>query len=235
MSTIGIATVRKTALVESVVAQLERLLGDGAWSVGQRLPSEQRLADELGVGRSTVREAVRVLVSQGLVQPRQGAGTFVRAREPRAGDLPARLRRAGVLEVYEVRHGLEVQAARLAAARRSDTDLRQMDDALARRRRARSAGRHRAFVDADLDFHRTVVAAAGNPVLGELFDVFADALRAALLDLAADPGYAEDTHAHHVALGEAIRAGDAAAAAAATEGHLCGTEAALRRLVEDRG
>ncbi|WNV77215.1 FadR/GntR family transcriptional regulator [Geodermatophilus sp. DSM 44513] len=231
----GLAVVHRTALVESVVAQLERQLGDGAWSVGERLPAEHRLAEELGVGRSTVREAVRVLLSRGLVESRQGAGTFVRAREPRAEDLPARLRRAGVLEVYEVRHGLEVQAARLAAARRTEADVRRMDDALARRRRARAAGRPQAFVDADLDFHRAVVAAAGNPVLQELFDAFTAALRAALLDLVADPGYAEDTHALHVALGEAIRRGEPAAAAAATEAHLCGTEAALRRLAEDRG
>jgi DNA-binding FadR family transcriptional regulator len=140
-----------------------------------------------------------------------------------------------VLEVYEVRHGLEVQAARLAAARRTEADVRRMGDALGRRRRARTAGRHRAFVDADLDFYRAVVVAAGNPVLSELFDAFTDALRGALLDLVADSGYAEDTHTHQVALAESTRRGVPDAAAGATEAHLCGTEAALRRLVDDRG
>lgn len=202
----------------------------GAWVPGDRLPTEIQLAQLLGVGRSTVREAVRALVSSGMLESRQGSGTFVRPRAPRWGDLSARLRRAGVLEVYEVRHGLELHAARLAATRRTEEDLRCLDAALARRRRARSAGRIAAFVDADLDFHRGVIAATHNPVLVELFDTFLDVLRVTLVDLAEDPALRRDTHPEHLALAAAIRGENPEAAVAATVEHLSGTEQALVRL-----
>lgn len=226
------AIARRTVLVDQVIRQLEQQVRSGAWEVGERLPAEQRLAEQLGVGRSTVREAVRALASSGLVESRQGAGTFVRARAPRTTDLAARLRRAGVLEVYEVRHGLELQAARLAAVRRTGDDVDRLDAALVRRRRARAAGRAGAFIDADLDFHRGVIAAARNPVLTDLFDVFLDALRAALIDLTEDPELGHDTHPQHVALAAAIRRGDPEAAAAATLEHLQGTQAVLGRLLQ---
>lgn len=229
----GLVVARRTVLVDEVVRQLEQQVGTGVWRVGDRLPAEQQLAEQLGVGRSTVREAVRALVGSGLVETRQGAGTFVRARAPRTDDLPGRLRRAGVLEVYEVRHGLELQAARLAAQRRTQADVDALSAALARRKRARAAGRTGAFIDADIDFHRGVVAAAGNQVLTDLFEVFLDALRAALTNLVQDPELSQDTHPAHVALAEAIRRGDPEAAAAATAEHLGATEAAVRRLLEE--
>ena len=228
----GLAVARRTVLVDQVIGELERQVHSGSWALGERVPSETQLAKELGVGRSTVREAVRALISSGLLESRQGAGTFVRARVPRSADLSARLRRAGVLEVYEVRHGLELLAARLAAARRTDDDLLRLEAALTRRRRARSAGRIKAFVDADLDFHRGVIAAAHNPVLTDLFDTFLDVLRGALLDLAGDPVLRQDTHPQHVALAEAIRRGDQEAAAAATADHLHSTQERLSRLLE---
>jgi len=226
-----IVPVRRVALVEQVADELARKLQSGTWVPGDRLPTEVHLAQLLGVGRSTVREAVRALVSNGMLESRQGSGTFVRSCAPRSGDLSARLRRAGVLEVYEVRHGLELHAARLAATRRTEEDLQCLDAALTRRRRARAAGRIAAFVDADLDFHRGVIAAAHNPVLTELFDTFLDVLRAALVDLAEDPELRQDTHPQHSALTTAIRGGDPDAAVAATVEHLSGTEQALARLV----
>lgn len=230
----GLAAVRRRDLVGKVIGELESQVLSGTWTVGERVPSEHQLAADLGVGRSTVREGVRVLVSSGLLESRQGGGTFVRARVPRSADLSARLRRAGVLEVCEVRHGLELQAARLAAARRTDEDLLRLEAALARRRRARSAGRVTAFVDADLDFHRGVIAAAHNPVLTDLFDAFLDVLRGALLDLAADPALRQDTHPQHVQLAQGIRRADEKAAVAATADHLYRTEEMLSRPLERR-
>ena len=106
-------------LVEQAAARLREQIAAGEWPVGSRLPGETTLAASLGVGRSTVREALRALAGQGLVRPRQGAGVFVTATEP-AADLGTRLRRAAVADVYEVRMMVETQAARLAAARRTD-------------------------------------------------------------------------------------------------------------------
>ncbi len=147
----------------------------------------------------------------------QGAGTFVASTSPLTS-LDRRLRRAGVAEVYEVRMALELQAARLAAARRTDADLVALQAALAGRAAATSAVE---FVDADLVFHHAVIAAAHNPVLTDLFAHFTTALRAALLDLNADTALrtptdrAAATDAHYD-LAAAIAAGDDTAAVDAT-------------------
>jgi GntR family transcriptional regulator, transcriptional repressor for pyruvate dehydrogenase complex len=213
---VSFSPLRRTILVEQAISALQTRLRLGDWDVGERLPTEQQLAAQLGVGRSTVREAVRALASMGLVHTRQGAGTFVRAQTIAEPDFARRLASAALMDVYEVRQGLEIQAARLAAARRTDEDVARMHHALSRRRRARQAGRMGAWVDADLDFHRAVVAAAHNPVLSDVFTAFTGALRAALDMLSHDPDLGRDGHDDHVALSAAIAHGDAAAAVAAT-------------------
>ncbi len=174
-------SVRPSPLVEQAAARLREQITGGHWPVGTKLPGETTLAKELGVGRSTLREALRALAGAGLVRARQGAGVFVVATEPVA-DWPARLRRAAVTDVYEVRMLVEVQAARLAALRRTDEDITAMR-ALLDGRRAAAAGGDAAFVDADIALHAAVVAAARNPVLTDLFAEFMPALRQGLIDL----------------------------------------------------
>jgi DNA-binding FadR family transcriptional regulator len=204
------------ALVEQAIAALRARIEGGDWDIGDRLPPEQQLATQLGVGRSTVREAVRSLASMGLVQSRHGAGTYVQAREVLETNLTSRLARAALLDVYEVRQGLEMQAAPLAARRRTDDDLARITAALRRRRRARRLGRRRAWVDADIDFHQAVIDAAHNPVLSDVYRAFLGALRAAIDTFSTDADQTRDGHEDHVALAAAIASGDSEAATAAT-------------------
>ncbi|MFE0381992.1 FadR/GntR family transcriptional regulator [Streptomyces inhibens] len=206
---------RPSPLVEQAAQRLRDQITGGHWPVGTKLPGETTLAKTLGVGRSTVREAVRALAGAGLVQPRQGAGVFVIATEP-AEDWPTRLRRAAVADVYEVRAMVEVQAARLAAVRRTDADIAAMRSALEGRRTAAAGSDDAAFVDADIALHAAVVDAAHNPVLTDLFTEFAPALRQGLIDLVAllglrrqDPRHGD---ARHAALVEAVADGDGEAA-----------------------
>ncbi|MEU6555882.1 FCD domain-containing protein [Streptomyces sp. NPDC046915] len=207
--------VRPSPLVEQAAQRLRAQITGGHWPVGTRLPGETTLAKELGVGRSTVREALRALAGAGLVRARHGAGVFVIATEP-AEDWPTRLRRAQVSDVYEVRTAVEVQAARLAARRRTPQDVTAIEAALAGRRAAAAAD-DTAFVDADIAFHAAVVAAAHNPVLTDLFTEFTPVLRAGLVDLLAltgvraeDPNTGDDAHE---ALLRAVADGDADTAA----------------------
>ncbi|MGW0817795.1 FadR/GntR family transcriptional regulator [Streptomyces viridiviolaceus] len=225
-----LGAVRPSPLVEQATERLREQITGGHWPVGTRLPGETTLAKELGVGRSTVREALRALAGAGLVQPRQGAGVFVVATEP-VEDWPTRLRRAAVTDVYEVRMALEVHAAHLAATRRTDDDVAALRAALAERRDA-SARDDAAFVDADIALHRAVVAAAHNPLLADLFTEFAPALREGLLDMLdlvrvrdQDPNTGDDTHA---ALVDAVAGGDPEAATAALRGELEHTSKLLR-------
>ena len=224
-----LTSLRRSPLVELAVSQLREQVLSGQWPVGGRLPAETELAQRLEVGRSTVREAVRALVHAGLLETRQGSGTFVRSITPGAEWEP-RLRRAAVLEAYEVREALEVQAARLAASRRTEADIEALRACLAERDSAR--GTDARFVEADLAFHRAVVAAAHNPLLAEMFDSFAAVLREALIAIRSDQAVqGPDADAAHARLAAAIEAGDAAAAAQATHDHLDPTAANLRSLI----
>ncbi|WP_261567878.1 FadR/GntR family transcriptional regulator [Frankia gtarii] len=212
-----LGVLRPTPLVEQATHRLRAQIAGGEWPVGTRLPGETTLAATLGVGRSTVREALRALAGAGLVQSRQGAGVFVIAAES-PQDWRDTLRRAAVGDVYEVRMLVEVQAVRLAASRRTDADVAALRAALAGRRTAAAGGDDVDFVDADVALHVAVVAAAHNPVLDGLFAEFVPVLRRGLVELvdllglrAADPNHGDAAHAalvDAVAAGDGERAGD---------------------------
>ncbi|PRB09206.1 GntR family transcriptional regulator [Microbacterium sp. MYb64] len=197
------------------------------WGLGARLPGETTLAAQLGVGRSTVREAIRQLSGRGVLSARQGAGVFVAALDVR-DDWDAVLQRADIVSVIEARTAIESEAAALAAERRTANDLRAIRRALTVREQRRSDLEE--HVDADLTFHRAIVVAAANPILTELFDGFTPRLRQtmiAMLRIRSAFGGAED-HAAHERLADAVRAGDAALAAGLSREHLASLKDGLR-------
>ena len=162
-------TVRRESLAEQAAELLLARIGAGEWEVGGKLPGETTLAPQLGVGRSTAREAIRILAGRGVLATRQGAGVFVTAV------------RADIIAVLEARTAIEVEAAALAAERRTAADLDELRRTLAERDRRRTD--IRAHVEADMAFHRAVVVASGNPVLRELFDGFAPRSLQAMIDM----------------------------------------------------
>lgn len=203
---------RRPLAAQAADVLLERIRS-AEWPVGHKLPSEAALAAQLGVGRSTLREAVRELAAKGVLDSRQGAGVFVTATDV-TEDRDAVLRRASVVAVIEARVAIEAEAAALAAERRTPSDLRALRRALAGRE---YQGRPvEEYVDADMAFHRAVLVAAHNEVLLDLFDTFVPRLRKAMIDmLRVRPVSAPDAdHAAHADLVTAIadRAPDAAAA-----------------------
>ncbi|GAU65405.1 putative GntR family transcriptional regulator [Streptomyces sp. NBRC 110611] len=223
------STVR-TNLVDLVIEQMESLIASGEWQVGTKIPAEPVLVEQLDVGRNTVREAVRALVHTGMLEPRQGDGTYVRASSGFGAAVQRRLRRAGDLEAFEVRASLERDAARYAAQRRTDEDVTALRTALAVRDRAWKSGDLAAFVDADMDFHRAVAGAAHNSVLAELYDHLSDALRSTLQSVvgAPVPESVRNQYASHEAIVDAIEAQDPEAAERAALAHLSEGMAALR-------
>ncbi|GAA1028309.1 FCD domain-containing protein [Amycolatopsis albidoflavus] len=198
----------------------------GEWALGHKLPGETTLAAQLGVGRSTMREAIRELAGKGVLDSRQGAGVFVTALDV-AEDWDAVLGRATVGAVIEARIAIEAEAAALAAHRRTPTDLRAIRRALA----ARALGDPDVefLVDTDTAFHRTVLVAAHNDVLIELFDSFVPRVHRAMTDmLRARPITApEEDQAAHLALVDAIADKDASAAAELSRAHLTALKEAL--------
>ncbi|CUU56784.1 DNA-binding transcriptional regulator, FadR family [Parafrankia irregularis] len=226
----ALGALRSTSLVDQATQLLRDQITSGEWPVGTRLPGENALAATLGVGRSTVREALRALAGAGLLQARQGSGVYVIATEP-AQDWRDALRRAAVGDVYEVRMFLEVQAVRLAAQRRTEVEITAMRDALDRRRAA-AGGDDETFVDADIALHAAVVAAAHNPVLDGLFTEFLPVLRRGLIDLVDLLGLRATDHNHgdaaHAALVEAVATGDGERASEILQAELDQTLALLR-------
>jgi DNA-binding FadR family transcriptional regulator len=213
--------VQLRSLPAQAAAQLEERIAAGEWGLGARLPGETALAAELGVARSTVREALRLLAARGLVESRQGAGSFVRRTEPDP-DWALAVRRAAVDEVLEVRRAIEVQAAGLAALRRGPDVLARLRAALGLRAASASGGTDREYVEADLAVHGAIVRAAGNALLASLFEQLAPRVREAMLELlalgAGDPAHRSDQREHEE-LVDAIAAADAERAIALATAH----------------
>lgn len=223
----GLSVVRPGRVCDEVVAQFEELIECGEWPLGSKIPAEPELVAALGVGRNTVREAVRALEHAGLLEPRRGDGTYVRATSGLRAAILRRARRSTVLDVLAVRTSLERDAAATAALRRTDADITAIRHAVAARRVSCDDGDRTAFVAADLAFHRAVIAATGNPVLIDLYAGLTDALQrtvATVDELDDDPG----AFPGHEELASAIIAGDPVAARAAADSYLD----AARSLVE---
>jgi DNA-binding FadR family transcriptional regulator len=165
---VPLVTPRRTGLVEQVIDQLRAAIASGEWPVGTRIPAESELVAALDVGRNTVREAVRALAHAGLLDVRQGEGTFVRATTELSGAL-RKLCGTELREALEVRLVLEVDAARLAAIRRTDADLAELRVALAARNDAVRGRDVERAVRTDADFHLAVVRCAHNTLLAELY------------------------------------------------------------------
>ncbi|MDB1088414.1 FadR/GntR family transcriptional regulator [Streptomyces sp. ACA25] len=203
---------RRSALADQVITELRGQITSGAWPVGSRIPTEPELVEQLGVARNTVREAIRALAHNGLLDIRQGSGTFVTATSELAGVMHRRFADADPRHVAELRSTLEATAARLAALRRTDEDMRQLDTLLERREEAWASGEAERFVAADTSFHMAVVKASHNEVLeavyADLGDVLRDFLRGNVGEELRDEGYLD-----HTRLVEAVRAGEAENAA----------------------
>jgi DNA-binding FadR family transcriptional regulator len=216
--------VRGDTLSGRVIARLRQQITSGAWPVGSRIPTEPELVAELGVARNTVREAVRALAHNGLLDIRQGSGTWVIATSELAGVMQRRFASADPDHVTELRGTLEAAAAGFAARRRTPEDLRRLDDLLAQREQAWATGDRDAFVDADSAFHLAVVAASHNEVLIELYadlgQVIRDSLRGHF-----GPRLKPEEYLDHARLLAAIRAEDRTTATAEAAAYTADCEA----------
>ena len=218
--------VRRETLASQAADLLLERIRSGEWRLGEKLPGETSLAPQLGVGRSTVREAIRQLAARGVLASRQGAGVFVIALDA-PEDWDAVLRRADIVSVIEARIAIETEAAGLAAERRTPTELRAMRRALAERAARRSGIEE--LVDADMAFHRSIVTAAHNPILTELFDGFVPRSRHAMIEmlrLRGEFGGAPD-QGTHASLLAAVAARDGATAVELSRAHLLSLKSAL--------
>ncbi|MFD2171132.1 FadR/GntR family transcriptional regulator [Tumebacillus lipolyticus] len=200
----------RSSLVKQVVEQLESFIETGKWQIGARIPAEPELVNQLGVSRNTIREAVQALIHTGMLEARQGDGTYVRRANQFEAAMLRRLERSTVAETLEARHCLEREIARLAAMRRTEEDLRAIRSCLAERDRE---DQHTdSFVEADFEFHIMIATATHNSVLIDLYKHMSESLRMSISSTVGDAEWAENHRAAHHALVDAIAAQDAIAA-----------------------
>jgi GntR family transcriptional regulator, transcriptional repressor for pyruvate dehydrogenase complex len=219
-----------------VAAALAAEIADGRLHEGDRLPTEAVLAARFGVSRSVVREAIAGLRSDGLVRSRQGLGTFVVSqRETATLRIDADLMSDLVVfrNVFELRAILEIKAAALAALRADEDQRARITEALDRMKKA--SNWLDDGVTADLDFHRCVAAASGNPYIATVVGFLAGQMRQSIMFMRHNQNrFAKRLSAmniaEHSAIHKALMKRDARASALAMHAHIT---AAAKRLGYD--
>ncbi len=224
---------RPMSRTDRVVDSITRMILDGELAAGDRLPVEAELAEHLEVSRGSLREGVRALAVLGVLDVRQGDGTYVSSLAPERllgpVGLLVELQGAGhARDTHAVRRLLEGEAA-AAAARRSDDDASSAArEALARASAALADGDHEAFLDADMAFHGALARWSGNPVLTALLDALAGrTTRHRRWRGQAVPDADARAHAWHTQILDAVARGNQDEARTLTQAHLLETEREL--------
>lgn len=158
---------------------LRRQITTGEWKVGDRIPIEPELAAQLGVGRSTIREAVRSLASMGMLETLPGRGTFVRSNTPSSALLTEFLQAYTLEELLSYRRALDIEAAQQAALHRTDEDVEALETAVAtelRRRHCTAFATEETAGELASRFHYLLFDAAKNRLLASLYAGITDQL-----------------------------------------------------------
>ena len=151
----------RVSLARQVLTAMESMIRSGKWKVGDRIPAEAELARAFSVSHNTIREALQSLIHMGMLEARPGDGTYVIAVA-----VSNRLKESELPQILEARLALEKEIARLAAVKRTDEDLKELENAL-----KDCHGRVRQGIEDDMLFHAAVARATHNPVLSELYNV----------------------------------------------------------------
>jgi GntR family transcriptional regulator, transcriptional repressor for pyruvate dehydrogenase complex len=215
--------VQTSRLYEQIVEQIEASIVKAALKPGDKLPAERELAQQFGVSRTAVREAVKALREKGLVEAYPGRGTFVTSGTPPSiRQTLDRMMRAdqqdGTAHLVEVREILEPEICALAAARVDQEAIATMREAIAVMDSARRDPD--AYIEADLDFHLALAEAAANPLILSLIDSIVGVLRDQRLLIFKVDGGPERGQYHHKRILEAVEHQDPQGARDAMRAHL---------------
>ena len=215
--------VQTSRLYEQIVQQIEESVLQGTLKEGDQLPAERELAQQFGVSRTAVREAIKALHEKGLVDAFPGRGTFITSGN--SNSMRQSLDRIlkcgqsdGAAHLVEIREILEPEIAALAAARADDQDLATMREAVSVMDNARHDAD--AYIEADLDFHLSLAEAAANPFILPLIDSIVGMLREQRMRTFFVDGGPERGQFHHKRILDAMERRDSRAAREAMQAHL---------------
>lgn len=200
--------IKRNSLADEVAQRLQEQLSLGTYKTGEKLPTEPALMEAFGVGRSTIREAVRILANSGVLRVQQGLGTFVEEQTGIVEPLPQRLKRAQFEDLDEVRQLLELKIAQKAARNRTEKDIERMTEALKRRKEHGAANEIAACIEADIDFHVAIAQASGNSILTDLYKTVAVHLKERFIERFKTTGSFTNTQQLHKTLLNSIVAQD---------------------------
>jgi GntR family transcriptional regulator, transcriptional repressor for pyruvate dehydrogenase complex len=227
----NIDPIKREPLTTQVARRLVEYILSGQVEPGDRMPSERQLAEAFGVGRSAMREALKGLTLIGLLDVRQGDGTYLKKADSallsQVIEWGMLLGEQRTMDLVEARQHIEPVIAGLAARRRTEADLAELRRLLLRMER--SGDDHEAFVDADVAFHQRLADAAGNSVLKDIHSGVQALSRAWIHRVISSAESSLPSYREHVPVYVAVERGDPAAAAAEMERHMTSAAERLRR------
>jgi GntR family transcriptional repressor for pyruvate dehydrogenase complex len=233
MRRVHLTRVRRAGVKNQVFEQLRDRIMERTWPPGAKIPSENALAGALGVSRVSIREALHMLVSLGLLETKQGGGTYVRKF---SGEILLNpllpmlaLDTLDILQVLEYRKIVEKGIVSLVVKRAGNAEIEELKDAL----RAMEGHRNdaHAFAQADLSFHFALAKATGNPVVMKVNAVITDILKVSMYGIVGSLGTRDGLYYHRRIL-DAIKARDGPRAESLMEEHV---ERTIRRLKRKQG
>ena len=223
-----LAPIKARRLVETIVERLEQPILDGTIAVGERLPSEEQLAGQLGVGRRAVREALKVLETKGLVETQMGVGTVVRRNDldnfldtlARSVGAYLHVHRAEAKHVMELRRLLEGTALDQLARTQDEDMLERLTQVVARQQEAHDAQDYATYQVWHFRFHQQVVDSLRNPVISLIYEQVMALMRRPMERSGSNPRRTEQSIADHVEILRLLRGGQAAELHQLLQGHL---------------
>ena len=166
--------VKRDSLSKQISDKLESMIDAGEYQVGERIPTEPELMEMFQVSRNTIREAVQSLTWVGILEIKQGDGTYVRSSNRFRANMKQKYAQVSLEDIKEARSCLEVTIAHLAAIRHEDSDVARMEQAF--RRRNSQMVSEKENTKADIEFHMTVAEASHNRILIDLYQSISDYL-----------------------------------------------------------
>ena len=176
-----IQPIQKINAVEQVFEQLQGLLIDGTWRAGDKLPSENELAETFGVSRMTIRQSMQKLKALGLIETRTGSGSYVRELNPEDSLnelIPLMyIGEPSQIHVFQFREMIDSESVRLATPIVDDKGIKQLEEILAKMKKAADEDDGNAFSKYDFKFHMAIVSMTGNPMMIKAYDILLNVLK----------------------------------------------------------
>ena len=160
--------VKRYPLSKQVADKLEQMIADGEYKIGEKIPTEVELIEMFQVSRNTLREAIHSLTSAGMVEVKQGDGTYVMANNRFDASMHREYSQVNVSDIKETRNALEVTIVQLAATRRTDEDMNIITEKFHARKNSQDSIKENTV--ADVEFHKAIADACHNKILIDLYN-----------------------------------------------------------------